>query len=224
MPRIARTVAVGYPHHIVQRGNGRQKVFFASEDKQKYLELVKRYTLKWDCTISAYCLMDNHMHILAVPKKAHSLNKYMQGVAMCYAQYANRKYGRGGRLWESRYYSCTVDSDRYLWATARYIELNPVRAGIVKKAEDYQYSSARAHVKGTDDDILGEALFDDEQRVDYIEMLRSGIDEREADLIRLSISTGRPYGGSGFVDMLEGSLGRVLRAKPHGRPRIKREI
>ena len=160
MPRIARAVAKGYPHHIIQRGNNREVVFYDNEDKKLYLALLEKYAEKRDSLVMAYCLMSNHVHILIRPRSEEALSKTMQGVTLCYSQYANRKYGRSGRLWESRYHSCIVDQEKYLWAVARYIEQNPVRAGMERKSEEYSYSSARAHVKGMEDEVLGEEAVD----------------------------------------------------------------
>ena len=103
----------------------------------------------------------------------------MQGITLCYTQYFNRTYKRTGRLWESRYHSCVVDKEKYLWAAARYIEQNPVRVKIVKKAADYPYSSAKAHIQGLQDEILGEALFESRQMEDYLELIKAGIKEAE---------------------------------------------
>jgi putative transposase len=113
---------------------------------------------KWNAPIMAYCLMSNHIHLLTKPLSEESLFKMMQGLTLCYTQYINRMYGRTGRLWESRYHSCIVDHDKYLRAVARYIEQKPVRAKMVERAEDYSYSSARAHVNGSEDAVLGEDL------------------------------------------------------------------
>lgn len=121
MPRIGRAVAPGYPHHVIQRGNNRENVFFEKEDRTKYLLLLNKYAVKWNAPIMAYCLMSNHIHLLTKPLSAESLFKMMQGLTLCYTQYINRMYGRTGRLWESRYHSCIVDHDKYLWAVARYI-------------------------------------------------------------------------------------------------------
>ena len=184
MPRIARAVATGFPHHIVQRGNNRERVFFDKEDEERYLSLLKKYSAKWDSPLLAYCLMSNHIHILTRPKTDESLYKMMQGVTLCYTQYANGKYQRSGRLWESRYHSCIVDKEKYLWAVARYIEQNPVRARMVKRAEDYTYSSAKAHIEGLKNEILGEELFEEKQRKDYKELIRSDIAEKEINSIR----------------------------------------
>jgi putative transposase len=154
MPRLGRAVVPGYPHHVIQRGNNRENVFFEKEDRTKYLSLLNKYAFKWNAPIMAYCLMSNHIHLLTKPLSEESLFKMMQGLTLCYTQNINRMYGRTGRLWESRYHLCIVDHDKYLWAVARYLEQNPVRAKMVERAEDYSYSSARAHVNGSEDAVL----------------------------------------------------------------------
>jgi len=189
MPRIARAVAKGYPHHVVQRGNNKQKVFFDDRDKTEYLSLLKKYSEKWTSPVLAYCLMSNHIHLLSKPNNEESLHKMMQGVTLCYTQYINRKYKRSGRLWESRYHSCVVDKDRYLWAVARYIEQNPVRAKMVTRAEDYAYSSAHAHLSSTKDEVLSEELFEESQRKDYVKLISTPNSEEELTDIRDRKST-----------------------------------
>jgi putative transposase len=221
MPRIARAVATGYPHHVTQRGNNREKVFFDEEDREKYLSLLKKYSVKWATPILVYCLMSNHVHMLTEPQEERSLYKMMQGVTLCYTQYINRKYKRTGRLWESRYYSCIVDKERYLWAAARYIEQNPVRVKMVKGVEDYPYSSARAHVKGIKDELLTKELFQDGQRKEYIELLRMGMSEKEMNSIRYNTRTGRPFGSEAFIKKLEKKLERRLIIMSPGRPKKK---
>jgi putative transposase len=219
MPRIARAVARGFPHHVVQRGNNKEKVFLDEEDKQKYLSLLRKYTERWNCPVLAYCLMDNHVHLLTRPKTEESLSKMMQGITLCYTQYRNRKYKRTGRLWESRYYSCIVDAEEYLWAVARYIEQNPVRAKVVKKAEGYEYSSAAAHVGGMRNNVLGEELFEERQRKNYKEFLREGMPAEETKSIRYALKTGRPLGGEGFLIKMEKSLKKTFQIRSPGRPR-----
>ncbi|GAB4417190.1 MAG: transposase [Thermodesulfovibrionales bacterium] len=221
MARIARAIAVGFPHHVIQRGNNKGKVFFKKEDRQKYLELLKKYSDKWECNILAYCLMDNHVHLLARPKREESLYKMMQGMTLCYTQYINRKYERTGRLWESRYHSCIVDEEQYLWAVARYIEQNPKRAKIVKKEEEYPYSSAKAHIEGKRDDILGEELFNDTQRKDYIEFIREGITEDEMQRLKYATRTGRPFGDEEFIKKMEKKLNKRFMPMEPGRPKGK---
>lgn len=222
MPRIARAVAVGFPHHVVQRGNNREKVFFNKRDKDQYLSLLKKYKDKWNSPILAYCLMSNHVHLLTRPQKEESLYKMMQGITLCYTQYINRQYKRTGRLWESRYYSCIVDEERYLWAVARYIEQNPVRVRVVKRVEDYPYSSARAHIIGIRAEVLGEELFEERQRKDYADFIRAGMSEEEINKLRYSTRTGRPFGSEEFMNKMEKQLGRRFILKPIGRPRKKK--
>jgi len=184
MPRIGRAVAAGFPHHVIQRGNNRENVFFNAKDRKQYLSLLKKYSAKWEAPIMAYCLMSNHIHLLTKPNSDESLYKMMQGLTLCYTQYINRTYQRTGRLWESRYHSCIVDQEKYLWAVARYVEQNPVRAGMVGKPEDYPYSSARAHVTGGKDSILGEELFSSDRREDYILLLQADLPQEEVEHLR----------------------------------------
>ena len=194
-------------------------MFFDEGDKEKYLELLCMYSVKRDTPVLAYCMMDNHIHLLVKPLGQKSLQKMMQGVAQGYTKYLNAGNGRTGRLWESRYHSCIVDKERYLWAVARYIEQNPVRAGLVRRAEEYAFSSARAHVSGNKDLVLGEELFEDSQRKDYTEMLRTGLPEKQASAIRYTTRTGWPIGEKAFIDSMESKLGRQLRPKSVGRPK-----
>lgn len=219
MPRIGRVVAVGYPHHVIQKGNNRERVFFKQDDRRLYLSLLKKYSVKWASPVMAYCLMTNHVHLLTKPGSEESLFKMMQGLTLCYTQYINRTYGRTGRLWGSRYHSCIVDHEKYMWAVARYIEQNPVRAGLVEKAEDYHYSSALAHVKGSEDAVLGDDLFANDSRRDYVLLLRSDISKKEIERLRYATKTGRPFGNEGFVVEMENKLGRKLLQLPKGRPR-----
>ena len=219
MPRIARAVASGFPHHVVQRGNNREKVFLSEADKEKYLSFLKKYSAKWNAPILAYCLMNNHVHLLTRPIKNESLYKMMQGITLCYTQYINKTYKRTGRMWESRYHSCIVDKEKYLWAVARYIEQNPVRAKIVNKAEDYPYSSAKAHIHGVKDEILGETLFEGRQRNDYRELMKASGREEEINNIRKHTRNGRPIGSESFIEKMEQKLDRMFKSKPRGRPK-----
>ncbi len=221
MPRIGRAVAAGFPHHVIQRGNNREEVFFDAKDRKNYLALLMKYSVKWESTIISYCLMSNHIHLLTKPKSDESLYKMMQGLTLCYTQYFNRTYQRTGRLWECRYHSCIVDHEKYLWAVARYVEQNPVRAGMVEKAEDYPYSSARAHVNGSKDAVLGEELFSNDRRADYTLLLRSDMPRKEIEHLRYVTKTGRPFGNEGFVVEMERKLERRLLQRQRGRPRKK---
>ena len=219
MSRIARVVAKGFPHHVIQRGNNREKVFFTHEDRERYLSLLRTYSEKWNSPILAYCLMTNHVHLLTKPKSEESLSKMMQGLTLCYTQYCNRAHKRTGRLWESRYHSCVVERDTYLWVVARYIEQIPVRAKVVKKPEDFRYSSARAHILGVKDETLTEPLFNEETRADYKKFVKGVIPEKEKDAIRTTARTGRPLGSDRFLARLQRKLKRNLAVKARGRPR-----
>jgi len=223
MPRIARAIAPGLPHHVVQRGNNRDQVFFDREDRRRYLSLLKRYAEKWNSPVLAYCLMSNHVHLLTRPTSEASLYKMMQGLTLCYTQHINRKYGRTGRLWESRYHCCIVEQERYLWAAARYIEQNPVRARIVERAEEYSYSSARAHVSGKKDLVLGEEIFSPEERGDYVDLLRETLLPEVTEGLRQNTRRGTPLGDEDFVGRIEAELERSLIRKPQGRPKKRLE-
>lgn len=218
MPRIARVVAVNYPHHITQRGNNRAAVFFDEKDRESYLHILVHYCKKYSIEIWAYCLMKNHVHLLAVPRKEESLARGIGGTSLVYTQYVNAKYGRSGRLWQNRFYSCVVEKDRYLWAVARYIDRNPLRAGIVKSAEEYKWSSAKSHILGKKNPVLKHPdWLGESDRVTYREFIRNADDE-ETELIRRATSTGRPLGKEGFVRMLEETFDRALIPKSPGRP------
>lgn len=219
MPRVARIVGINHPHHITQRGNNRAPVFFDEKDRKFYLKTLVQYSSKYAIEIWAYCLMENHVHLLVVPKKEESLARGIGGINLVYTQYINRKYERTGRLWQNRFYSCVVESERYLWAVMRYIEQNPVRVGMVENAEEYKWSSAKFHISGKKDIIPKYPdWFLKSDRIAYREFVKK-VDKEEEDLIRRATSTGRPLGKEGFVRMLEKTLRRRLIPKPPGRPK-----
>jgi putative transposase len=218
MPRITRAVAIDFSHHIIQRGNNRQKVFFATDTRKKYLALVKEYSGQWDASVLAYCLMTNHIHLLIKPHQEDSLAKVMQGVSQGYAKYINKRYKRTGRLWESRYYSCVVDEESYLWQVARYIEKNPKRAGLVQQEEDYPFSSARAHVLDVPDEVLNEQLFDKEERNGYIEFLKTEPTDKEISIIRKTTKIGRPLGDENFIIKIGRLLNRQFQKTAPAKP------
>lgn len=136
MPRIARVVVSEYPHHIIQRGNYRQNVFLDESDKRQYLSLIAEYSQKYHLKILAYCLMDNHVHFIGIPKNGNSMAKTFSVAHTLYSQYFNKKMKVSGHLWQGRFYSCVLD-ESHLIAAGRYVEQNPVRAGIVKKPVEY---------------------------------------------------------------------------------------
>jgi putative transposase len=217
MSRIARVVAPGYPHHITQRGTNRTDIFLDDDDRTFFLSTLTQWAERKRTRIWAYCLMSNHLHLLLEPANVEGLGTCLHGTTFRYAQYFNGKYNRTGRLWENRYFSTPVDKDAYLWAVVRYIERNPVRAKMVRRAEDWKWSSARAHIAGNADGTL--QLFDwlkNSERSDYMKFLN---DDGDDDHIRKATSTGRPCGSPTFIEALERQLGRLLKPNKCGRPR-----
>jgi putative transposase len=148
MPRRARLSLPGIPWHIIQRGNNRAACFHAEEDYRLYLDYLKEFSAKFDCAVHAYVLMTNHVHLLLTPEHIDSAALLMKHLGQRYVQYVNRTYKRSGTLWEGRFRSCLTQSEQYVLACHRYIELNPVRAGMVKKPQDYPWSSYSANALG----------------------------------------------------------------------------
>jgi putative transposase len=220
VPRIARVVAVGLPHHVTQRGNNRSQVFFGDDDRRFYLWTLAQYRRKYGVDVWGYCLMDNHMHALAVPHGMDSLARCFAGTNLIYTQRVNRKQGRSGRLWQNRFFSCPVDKDEYLWPALRYIDRNPVRSKMVRQAWEYHWSSARHHVTGEADPLLNEPdwLLAELRRRKYRSYLKDESEEKAAE-IRRTTATGRPLGGGTLLSVLESRLGRVLSIQKRGRPR-----
>ena len=159
MPRRPRVIYPGVPHHIIQRGNNRQACFFTDEDYCLYLEWLDKYSLESGCAIHAFVLMTNHVHILLTPAQDSSVGELIKKLGQHYVQYINRTYKRSGTLWEGRSRSCITQQDHYLLACHRYIELNPVRVGIVEHPEEYRWSSYRAHAQGESSVTLDFTLF-----------------------------------------------------------------
>jgi len=221
MPRIARVVAIGLPHHVTQRGNNRDQVFFSDDDRRFYLFTLLKYRQRYGVEVWAYCLMDNHVHLLAVPTLEESLARCFGSTNLVYTQYVNRKHRRSGRVWQNRFFSCPVDGDNYLLSVLRYIETNPVRAGVVKRAIDYGWSSARHHMTGESDPVVSEPnwLMKSLGRQYRHYLMHPAIRDDEDREIKRATANGRPLGSDGFVARLEPRLGRALGPKRAGRPR-----
>ena len=222
MPRVSRIIAPGHPHHVTQRGNNHAPVFFDDEDRTTYLKLLAGYAEKHRLQIWAYCLMENHVHILAVPESADSLARGIGLTNQVYTQYLNRKLHHSGRLWQNRFFSCIVEQEQCLWEVARYIERNPLKAGLAERPEDYPWSSARAHIVGGRDQVLSaaSAWLSPRKRKAYAEFV--GLtDEKANAMIRRATRTGRPYGSEKFIDALEARLHQPLRPRKPGRPAKK---
>jgi len=225
MTRIARVAIPKVVYHITQRGNNRQDVFFVDDDRRVYLGLLAEESERHELTVLGYCLMTNHVHLVAVPGTAQSLAKAIGRTDWRYARYINRLHRRSGHLWQNRFYSCGLD-DAHTVAAMRYIEQNPVRAKMVRKPWRYAWSSASAHVGEADrSGLLDVATWRkdwDWSPRRWRKMLEEGLDEDLMTRLRRQTFRGRPLGNDSFVSKLERRLGRRLRPLPIGRPKNKK--
>jgi putative transposase len=222
MARLARVAAVGVAYHITQRGNARRDVFESQGDRLVYLSLLRQYARLHQLSLLGYCLMSNHVHLVAIPHRPDSMARALLHAHGRYAACLNTRQGASGHVWQGRYYSCPLDQ-RHLWAALRYAECNPVRAAMLSAPEDFPWSSAAAHCSGEDP----QHILDLEPWRDYwtppdwrFFLHATGAGERDAEAgeIRAHTHTGRPLGSSGFVRDLERELGRSLAPHKGGRP------
>ena len=226
MARQARLVESGIAFHVTARGNYRQTVFFSDEDRAGYLDLLARYAAVEGLEILGWCLMTNHAHLLAVPRKTTALARTMRRTQADYAQRLNRRHGsRSGHLWQSRFYSCPVEGDA-AWTVLRYIESNPVRASLVREAEQSPWSSAAMHcglraVSPLLSISEWERLW---THARWQSVLAHGAEEREIDSIRAATMRGLPFGDQDFVVAFERRVGRELVVRRVGRPRVTRGL
>ena len=219
MPRAARVVIAGCPHHVVQRGNNRQDVFFVDADREVYLAQLREAVERFGLRVEGYCLMTNHVHLVVTPAEEPSLAEALKRTNQLYAQYVNRLHARSGHLWQDRFFSCALDGVHYRRALA-YVERNPVRARLCRKAWRWRWSSAAAHC-GSDDPsgLLDTSAWAREMDpAKWRQILERPDDPKLATSLRLAISRGRPLGSDAFVAKLETLLGRRLRPLPRGRP------
>jgi putative transposase len=225
MSRISRVVVPGLPHHVTQRGNGKQDTFACQQDRMVYLSLLRDEARRREVRIWAWCLMSNHVHFLMVPSSEDALARTLGRTHAEYAQYWNARRQVCGHVWQARFFSCVVEPGA-AWVVARYVETNPVRAGMVQAAQDWRWSSAAAHATGRD----GFALLELSQWGNeydcarWRDVLRTSVED-EAWRRRLEEATirGRPLGTESFVQSLEVRLDRSLRPKPPGRPAKARD-
>ena len=218
MPRQPRYVLPGQPQHVTQRGNNRSAIFFADTDKSCYLKYLKEACGKYRCDIHAYVLMSNHIHLLMTPHNMNSISKVLQSVGTRYVQYINCRYERTGTLWEGRYKATLIDSDLYLLACYRYIELNPVRAKLVSHPDDYRWSSYRWHAQGMPDSLvrdhsifLGLGNGEEERKRNYLGLFASELDEVTLEAIRHATNKGWALGTEEFKTKMEALLQRRVR-------------
>jgi len=225
MARKPRFNLVEIPQHIVQRGNNRQPTFFAEEDYLFYLDCLGEAANKYGCAVHAYALMTNHVHLLVTPGTPESASRLMQSVGRRYVQYVNYHYKRSGTLWEGRYKASLVQTESYLLTCSRYIELNPVRANIVERPEDYPWSSYRANAYGAEDKLLqanAEYLAlgatEKERQNAYRALFSVQLDSQALSELRQAVNQGLVTGSDRFTEEVEAMLERRVRPAKRGRP------
>ena len=225
MARLPRLTVPGYPHHVIQRGNNRQVIFATAADYEMLLGLFDENACKFGVALHAYVLMTNHFHLLATPSTADGLPQMMQAVGRRYVRYFNDRQARSGTLWEGRYRSTLIDTERYLLACMAYIDLNPVRAGLVGDPRDYSWSSHRHHVGLRPDRLvtphplyweLGNTPFAREAA--YAELVAAGISSEQQDALTQSALSGWALGDEKFVADLQRRTERRVQKNQAGRP------
>jgi len=219
MARIARVVVPHVPYHILNRGNHRQEVFILELDKLLYLKLLGENGTEFGISFLAYCLMDNHLHLVAIPKTKDSFAKGFGETNRKYSSIINIRESWTGQMWQGRFKSFPMD-ESYLFEAVRYTERNPVRAGLVKKASDFLWSSAAAHIEGVGHPLI--ALCDPSKYIsvdDWASYLDEDNNEDCVAKIRKHTRSGRPLGSGSFIVQMEALTGRQLTAAPCGRQR-----
>lgn len=204
MPRNARIVVPGVPHHVVQRGNRKQPTFFQAQDYDRYLYYMNKFCTLFKVEVLAYCLMTNHVHLIVVPASEKTLSKAIGEAHRFYTLYINKQFGWKGHLWQGRYFSCPM-GDKHALMASRYIELNSVKAGIVQSVVDYPYSSALYHlgIKKTDPLVKGTYFVD--QVENWKEYLGDGLDKEGPfdELISKKTKMGQPLGSMQFIEQIK---------------------
>ena len=227
MARLPRLTIPGYPHHVIQRGNNRQPIFAGDADYQSLLAMLEENARKFQVAIHAYVLMSNHFHLLATPETAQGIPQTMQAVGRRYVRYFNQRYGRTGTLWEGRYKSTLVQTERYLLACMAYIDLNPVRAGLVAGPGDYAWSSHGHYIGRRHDRLvtphalyweLGNTPFAREAA--YAELVRSGISAEQQRALTDSALRGWALGEADYIAELQKRTARRVARTQAGRPRL----
>ena len=220
MARLPRVVIVDVPHHVTQRGNARQVILASDTERITYLELLAEYSRLYALSLLGYCLMSNHVHLIAVPQTPYSLSQSLKHAHGRYAAYWNARQSSTGHVWQGRFYSCPL-GESHLWAALRYVELNPVRAGMVATPEQWRWSSAAAHFDLAEPNPLLE--MDRWRKRWTVAEWRRYVSEAEsaADLssLRCFTHTGRPLGSPDFVAGLEELTSRPLALRKGGRPK-----
>ena len=228
MPRLSRLRLAGMPLHVIQRGNNRAPCFVTDADRLVYLAILKELIATFPCDLHAFVLMTNHVHMLVTPRQRDNVSFLMKHLGQQYVQYFNRTHERTGSLWEGRFKSSLVDSERYLLTCHRYIELNPVRAQMVLDPSDYRWSSFRTNVGMDESDLLSPhpvyaALGKDasERATAYLRLFEQALDSSCLKEIRDAVNGGYVLGAKGFVATLEALMNRRVSRRKPGRPKAQ---
>jgi putative transposase len=225
MPRKPRVSIPGVPEHVIQRGNNRQAIFVDDSDMKAYVIWLKEYANQYDVAIHAWVFMTNHVHLLCTPENQSAVSLMMQALGRRYVQYFNRRHSRSGTLWEGRFRSCLVQAEDYLLTLYRYIELNPVRAGMVSDPAKYSWSSYQCNGLGKKSSLLTphplyESLgkTNEARQANYRDLLKSSVDKKSLNNIRQTANSGLVLGSDRFVEEVETKTGTQLHECKRGRP------
>ena len=214
MARLARVVIPGYPHHVTQRGNGRARTFFGDSDYALYRDLLGQHCRAADVEVWAWCLMPNHVHLILVPSDADGLRRALAAVHRRYAGVIHARRRRTGHFWQGRFGAAVMDEAR-LAAALRYVSLNPVRARLVERPQDWRWASTRAHLTGKDDGITARAPVK-ERISDFADFLAGAAETDLFSRLRTAESIGRPLGDDRFLARIERLTARRLRPGKRG--------
>jgi putative transposase len=225
MPRPARLNLPDIPQHVTQRGNNRQACFFTDDDYRLYLDLLAESCHKHRCELHAYVLMTNHVHLLMTPRTPGGVSLAIQDMGRNYVRTINRTYCRSGTMWEGRFKSSLVDKERYCLACYRYIELNPVRAGMVQRPGDYPWSSFRSNAMSQANTLVTPhecwlmlGANHEDRAGAYLDLFDAALEQHEIDTIRYGIAKGLPTGNERFKSGIEQALSIKLGYGKRGRP------
>jgi len=225
MPRAGRYFLPEQTLHVIQRGNNRGAVFFADDDYRRYRQWLVEAAAEHGCAVHAYVLMTNHVHLLVTPRSGHGLPRTMQSLGRRYVRHVNDTYRRTGTLWEGRYRAALIDSEAYFFSCCRYIELNPVRAGMTAQASAYPWSSYAAHALGAPDPLAAEhplyralGLTPGERQRAYRALFDTPLDSEFVASVRAATNGGWALGDERFKREIAAALGRRVTPRPPGRP------
>lgn len=227
MPRPKRIALEGLIYHVINRGNNRQPVFKDKEDFETFLIILQKFKEKYGFKFYAYCLMNNHYHLILEPTRPNTLSKIIQSITLSYLRLHHKKYGSSGHLWQGRFKNPVIQADEYLMECLRYVELNPVRARMVKTPDEYVFSSFAFHAKGKnsyhllDQDPMYQSLGrdDEERQMSYRKFASSEQSDQILQKIRKSIESGFAVATDHFIREIKEKLA-LAKPRPRGRPRL----